>query len=321
MLIDYRITGFFHALHDDEHLNFGVTLLDDIRTDITGIPALAPAWTEYEATVHHENLLFQVSKASPETREITVEDKVRDGAFRQTRRLLKYYANSPEAARKVAADELLFMLKDYNVADNRNLFGETAYIRNFLAECAKPVHAAQIAALPGLGELITDLTTANQIVDNLYTQRLHTVEELEALGKRVNVRKDADRNLISVLKGINTVYHYNEMTTKTPAVTTALERAAMRFNGLVNKLSLVIAQRGGKRHKIEEDDNNEETQTPDTTNPPAPATPPQAPDTTIPPINPEDLNPPSAGEHIASIKVTYQPNAEQTKKDNGGTKK
>jgi hypothetical protein len=248
-------------LRDDEHLNLGLTLLEDWREDVANISALGPKWDEYEAVVQHENQLFQISKASPQTRGIRREDKVRDGIFREVRRFLKYYSRSDNPARKSAAVALLFVMKDYKEAAHRNLFGETAYIRNFLQDLGKTEHQGQITVLVGLAEMLADLSVANERVDNLYTDRLHTVEQLDALGKRVIVRKEADGLLIGILQAINSIDHYNSMTAKDAALSERLERMARRFHGLLDKLSRVVSQRSG-RHRKASDENQASDENP-----------------------------------------------------------
>ncbi|MDR2534124.1 MAG: DUF6261 family protein [Tannerellaceae bacterium] len=306
MFLNTHISQFLIKLREGEHEGFGVTMVKEIKADAESIAELAPAWASYEAVIYHETLLFKLSKASPETREITDEDHLRDKIFREVRRLLKYYSKGVDPDRRHAAQKLIFAMKPYSTSDKRTIFGETSFISNFLTEFQDASNVQAIALLPGLSEMLVDLTATNTKVDTLYIQRLHTVEELEALGKRADVRKDADHSLVRFLEAVNTVYDYNEMTSKTASVKETLLRIAMRVNGLVAKLQAMLAQRGHKRSGKPGDDQKPkpptppapptDPQNPDNTLPPAPPTPPQNPDTTIPPINPDELDPPAVGE-------------------------
>ncbi|MDR2496431.1 MAG: DUF6261 family protein [Tannerellaceae bacterium] len=255
MLLETQIVNFLHQLRDDEHLNYALTLITDIKVDVTSIPSLVPSWNGFETITHQEDLIFQLSKASPETRSISEDDKLRDSTFKEAKRLLHYYSYSPDAARKAAADALLFVVRSYKVSDKRNLFGETVYLRNFINDMKKPANAAHVALIPGLGEMLIDLEAANGRVDSLYNQRLHTLEELETMGKRVDIRKDVDAALINLLSSINTVYHYNDLMAKDQTIKTTLEHVAMRIKGLTDKLSLIIAQRKGRNKKDSEGEN------------------------------------------------------------------
>ncbi|MDR2496673.1 MAG: DUF6261 family protein [Tannerellaceae bacterium] len=249
MLLNTRQIGFLNILRDEEHLFYGQTLRDEIRDDVLSVSELVPVWNAYEPVLHHEGLLFQVSKASIETATIAKEDRLRDVTFREVRRLLKYYSKMGSSPAKEAADSLLFLMHTYDAADHRNIFGETAYIRGLVADFGRPEHAAMVDTVPGLRELLAILASANEKLDLLYNQRLHAREELEALGKRVNVRKDADRALVRLLGAINTVYEYNELKAQSQALRDVLQRIAMRINGLGDKLRLIMAQRQGRRRK------------------------------------------------------------------------
>jgi hypothetical protein len=244
--------------------------------------------------------MFKLSKASPETKEISETDNSRDSAFREMKRLVDFYANDADPIVKQAATALQFIIEPYKSAASRNLFEETAFIRNCLADINKPENAQRIAALPGLSALLTRLATLNDRVDVLYTQRLQALEEIKTLGKRADVRGDVDNAFIDILQAINIQHRACELSGNDPALKAALEQSAAFINALIDQLRKILARRGHS-HKTTEPSEpstppDEATQTPDTSLPEAPDTPDQAPVATPPAINPDDLNPPAAGE-------------------------
>jgi hypothetical protein len=314
MLINTKISQLLRSLHDGEHINVGTRIVENVKTGLAGIPQLTADWNAYEGVVHHENLMFKVSKSSPETQAISDADRGRDALFRETKHRLLFYLDDEDAAIKHAAGELYNVLKPYDRAAKQNLFEESKFVENFIKDINKPVNAQHIALVPGLGPMLAKLDTLNNRVADLYDQRIKTLNELAALGKRAYVRRDADRTLISLLEAINVVHRYNSMGAPDANIASKLESAASYINGLVDKLREILAKRGGKRkHKPGG------TQKPDATNPAPPSAPPTDPNNPPtdpnnpptdpnnpptdpnnpppPPHNPDDPDPPAVGEH------------------------
>jgi hypothetical protein len=304
------LNQFFKYLHDGEHAGFGAKIIAQLKAVLATVTLIGPLWDAYEALVQHETLLFKLSQASPETQEIAETDKARDGVFQEVRHRLLFYANSTDPTVKAAAMALLFVLKPYEGAAKRELFEETTFIVNLLADFSKPVNAQYIAAVPSLAELIAELASLNEHLDILYTQRLRALEDLKQLGKRADIRKDVDHAFNDLLEAMNSTHHYLLLSNSEPAVRATLEEAALFINALVDQLHKILAHRGHRKAK-EEDKTDEGTQTPDTT-PPAPPPPPESgtqnpsnelpkgPDTTQNPSDePHHLDPnehPAAGE-------------------------
>lgn len=312
MIFPIKILSLLHSLRDGEHAHFGEDVTEGIKDDIESVPSLSPVWALYEAVVRHELLLFKVSKSSAETDEISKADRTRDGIFREVKRRVGFYAQSNHEDLRQAAVMLQFITHPYDTGDARNLYEETEFIRNFLVDMNKAVNAQAIALIPGFADLLTDLADTNDHLNQLYTQRLQTLEELSRLGKRANVRRDADRAVLNLFIAANSVYQTNELSAKDPNIKEPLERAAIHVDALISQLRRILSQRGHKRkHKPGNPAKPDAPQTPGgnnpppppanpqpptTTLPPAPPVPPQNPDTGNPPINPDDLNPPAVGE-------------------------
>jgi hypothetical protein len=315
---------FFSRLHDGEHAGFGAKIVERLKAALSGITLVAPLWDVYEAYVHHELLMFKISKASPETMDISATDKSRDGTFREVRRLINFYATDADPAAKQAAIALQFVIRPYDDAADRNLFEETTFIRNCLADLNKPANAQNIAALPGLSALLTRLESLNNHLDDLYTQRLEALEEIKALGKRVDVRSDVDNALIEIFQAINALHRSNELGAKDPALKATLEQSAEFINALIDQLQKVLAHRG---HHKPKDDGKEDggTQTPIT--PPTPPTPPEAgtqnPNTDRPDASQTTQNPTDEPHHLDPNEhpaMGERKADEQKKKDEEGKK-
>ncbi|MDR2499189.1 MAG: DUF6261 family protein [Tannerellaceae bacterium] len=247
-----RLRYFFSHLHDGEHAGFMTHIVERLKPALSGIALVATLWENFEKAVTHETLMFKMSKASPETQAISETDKARDRYFREVRHRLKFYAEDEDTALKHAADALLFLLKPYEDAAERSLFEETTFIRNFLSNVNQTSNAQNIGGIPGLNSMLVKLEALNNALDALYTQRLQTMEELKALGKRTDVRMDADMALMALLVAINSIHHYLELSGEASATKTAMEQSAEFVNSLIDQLRKVHAHRTHSRRKPSE---------------------------------------------------------------------
>ena len=253
MLIHTQLIYFLSHLHDAEHAGFGKGIVNQIGATLAAIGVLAPRWEAFERAVDHEHLMFRISKASPETREISATDKARDRDFREVKHRLKFYARGEDAALKHAADELLFWVKPFKDAAERNLFEETAFIRSFLAKIYEPENVLHVAAIPGLDSLLTTLDGLNVKLDELYSHRMQALGELKAMGKRTDVRAGTDHAFIFLLEGMNAMHEYLLMSGSDPGLKSALEQCGESVSALISQLQKVIAHRKHGRRKPDED--------------------------------------------------------------------
>jgi hypothetical protein len=156
----------------------------------------------------------------------------------------------------------------------------------------------------------SDAKTANDTFRSLYHERTMDKVQIAELGKLTEIRFEVDGVFDAFVDAVNVAWTSNELGAKNSDIRQHLIEVKDIITGAVQEAQLTLARRG--HHKPKDDGKTDDaTQTPDTTNPPAPATPPQNPDTTLPPapetpdqnpvavppgINPDDLNPPAAGE-------------------------
>jgi hypothetical protein len=302
-----------NVLRNGEHAEFGTSIVDHIKVFIIAVLKLVLYWNRYETAVNHENLVFRISAESAESKLIAKADKERDSLFNEIRHELQYFTKNNNAAIKDAAEKLLFILKTYGDATKKNLFEETKFIQNFLADINKAANAPFLALLPGIAALLQQLEAINTQLYELYQQRLQALEAIEELGKPADIRKEVDETLADLIDHINVVYEYNEMTDKDPDIKSNLESAASYLKGLIAQTERVLSRRDHHHKKTTSPPETPPATPPETpdTPPATPDTPPQNPDTNLPaapdtpnqnpvavppPINPEDLNPPAAGE-------------------------
>ncbi|MDR2495802.1 MAG: DUF6261 family protein [Tannerellaceae bacterium] len=252
MLINQRILVLMRSLHDDEHLGFGTTMIDEIGADVALLPALTDKWEAYKAVVNREQLLFSVSKASVETGDIRGFDKRRDLIFREMRHRLKFYSRSPDALVAKAAAELLFVMHPFDDTANRNLFGETAYVGKMLAKLDEAEHAEAVNRIYGFRQMMTELGATNEALAERYNQRLHAVEEADSLGRRLDVRREADRRIVDIFDAMNAFDTVNELTAKDAGLREPLHRIAAFVHAMVQQIERNLSHR--RKHKRKKDD-------------------------------------------------------------------
>jgi hypothetical protein len=289
-------------------------MIQHAKADVISNPMLVASWNAYEAVVHHEQLLFLTSRESPQTKEIDDCDTGRDGILREIHRQLLFHSKSQDADISHAAKVITHVVKPYDKAHKLALYEETSYIRNMLDDLGEAANAALIALLPGFPAMLANLATFNNRLDELYIERNLALDEIAKLGKRVDVRHDADAALYNLVDDINAVYKVNALGAKDPAVSAPLERVESIIRTITAKLEAVMARRHHHKPAAAPDKPGEtppaappapptDPQNPDNTLPQAPDTPPQTPDVTPPAIDPDELNPPAVGERIVQVNI------------------
>ena len=298
-----------------DHNNLVTDLVLHSKADMIQIPLLSEPWNLFEAKVHHEDLLFMISRESPQTKEIDESDTGRNKTLREIIHELKYQlTQSDDADVRSAASTLLLVTRPYATAYERPIFEKTGYIRNMLTDLKVTANAVLVNKVPGIAALVLKLETLNNRFDTLYIERNLALDEIAKLGKRRNVRKYVDRAMFDLIDAINGVYIVNELGVKDPGV----KQKLVKFESLIRTMIAKIKESMARRHqhkKANPDDPNKKPSTPkppaqkpDNTLPDAPTTPPQPPVATPPTINPDDLNPPAVGERIIEVKIDEKKN-------------
>jgi hypothetical protein len=274
------------------------------------LPAVSGIFNALRTVYQKEDDLFKQSQASVFTKDITWLHEKRIALYIYLWYIVNMSKYLDDAALLQASDALLFLRNNYKDLPEASYTDANGLMTNFLEDCEKPTWAPHIQTL-GLTALVGKIKTAHEAFIDLYRERSFDKEHTNQLGKLREIRVEVDTTFDAFVDSINAAWTANELGPKDATVRSTLLEAKEHISAAIHQAELVLARRG--HHKTKEDDSatDEGTQTPDTTNPPAPTTPPQQPDTTnppapptppqqpdttIPPINPDDLNPPAAGE-------------------------
>jgi hypothetical protein len=304
---NYKTT--ISKLHNSEHGLAAKAIKEayDAKLPAVGDPILTAYHQKYIAKVLKEEEMLKSILASELTPRMEYVNHERSFAISIIDRVVANAADSTfELDRKEAGLKLRPITRAYHGLTTETRASETSDLFNILEDFNTTENAAALATL-SLTPFITRAGALNQQYFDLLGER-----ELEWQhthhGSLLPIRLELDSVLQDLVEATN--LHYGI------APTPALEATIDAVNAAIQPFRRIVARRhkhsappssgAGDGEHIDEG-----TQTPDTTNPPAPDTPPQAPDTTNPPapdtppqnpvatpppINPEDLNPPAAGE-------------------------
>ncbi|MDR2498920.1 MAG: DUF6261 family protein [Tannerellaceae bacterium] len=297
-------------LHIGEHYDFFQNgIIDGLLAIIGSLPMLAPMFSALQTVFQREDDFYKQSLAATQTPEIMYLQEKRIALFNflwYSVSMARYYEN---ATKLQAAEKLQFLRNNYKHLPTATYQDASGIMTNFLEDCMKAEWKPSLEALM-LMELVNMMVDANDAFKLLYRERSIDKATTAEIGKLPEIRADVDSAFDALIESINVAWQTNEMVAKAPAVREGLLESRRVVTAAISQAETNLARRG---HKKTQDDGkvDEEVQTPDVTNPPAPETPPQAPDTSLPaapdtpnqnpsvtppPINPDDLNPPAAGE-------------------------
>jgi hypothetical protein len=309
-LMSISVKNLLRKLHNGEHYRFfDIAIIKALVALMPSVPQASGIFNALKTVFEKEDALYKLSLGSILTKDIRSFNDKRSAFF-------AYFWASVAIARYkniagfVAAVETLeFLHNIYKDMLRANYYEMSGMMINFLEDCEKPAYKPSIQLL-GLTDIVDEIKAAQEEFDNLYEERSTDKGNLADLGKLAEVRVEVDDIFVTFIDALNTTWTANELGAKAPTLRTKLLEAKGVITNAISEAELVLTRRG--HHKAKEEDKKDEgTQAPDTTNPPAPETPPQQPDTTnppapdtppqqpdtsFPPFNPEDLNPPAAGE-------------------------
>ncbi|MDR2498212.1 MAG: DUF6261 family protein [Tannerellaceae bacterium] len=308
-LISLAFKTLISKFHNGEHVDFFHRLITALTALVAAVPSLGSIFNALTAIYAQEDDIFKRNQAAIQTGSLGALHDKRVGLFtyfKQSVLAVKYFGT---AAQLEAMELLLYLLKNYEKLTTLSYSDQTGLLHNFLEDCEKPTYKPAIQLL-GLTEQVDRILAANTEFETQYTERSTEQAESSDQGNMSEAREKTDNVFVSFVDAVNVTWTANELGAKDAGIRTSLTGVKNVVEGAINQGQLNLARRG--HHKAKDDGKTDEgtqapdttnppapntpPQQPDTTNPPAPNTPPQQPDTTIPPINPEDLNPPAAGE-------------------------
>ncbi|MDR2498161.1 MAG: DUF6261 family protein [Tannerellaceae bacterium] len=294
-LISILFKSLLRKLHIAEHADFYERgIIKPLIALMSALPMASGVFNSLQTVYQKEDDLFKQSQASILTPDITALHEKRIALlvfFWHYVSMSKYF---DDAALVQATDKLLFLKNNYKELPLANYTDANGLMTNFLEDCEKPEWAPLIQTL-GLTALVVKMKTAHEAFKDLYTDRSFDKTHIAQMGKISEIRTEVDATFDAFVNILNAAWTTNELGAKDATIRTNLLEVKEHIIAAIHQAEINLARRGV--HKVKDDGTTDEgTQAPDTTNPPAPETPPQQPDITIPPINPEDLNPPAAGE-------------------------
>jgi hypothetical protein len=286
------------ALYNSEHFDVcQKNIVEPLTVPIQTVPSLVPAFLIVQGNFVRIDNLFKNSRTASQTKEI-------EHLYHYSRALFGLYKHavyaasiSTEAAEVAAAKILEPLLKIYKEVPGATYAQQSGLLANFAVDCGKPTYLPSATSL-GLNPLAARLLTVNNTFGSLIEERGLEKEVAMGEGTLAEAREAMDSSIVVMIALVNNNYTLNELGAKDPVLRGNLLQIAMIINFAIHRIKQIIASRGHSSGGSSGGGGttDEGTQAPDITNPPAPETPPQQPDITIPPINPEDLNPPAAGE-------------------------
>ncbi|GHV48844.1 hypothetical protein FACS1894181_05760 [Bacteroidia bacterium] len=244
--LNTNITFFMSRLYQNEHVKAHEDVLNDIKTDVESISEVKEVLDDYEAGVERVKQIFRHGPKSPGTRKIAKLDKRRDKLWGGGKRLVKLYMGSAGADTCEAANSLLFLMNTYGDVPHFSLYGETGSLQHAIADFRKPENQAKAVLVPGFSAIIDELEAVNNELDTLYQARLEKAETDKMLGTLATNLPALDKQLIGLFHALNTVYYYNQMTAKDPAVKATIERIAWNVEALFLQLQTILAHRSVK---------------------------------------------------------------------------
>ncbi|MDR2534009.1 MAG: DUF6261 family protein [Tannerellaceae bacterium] len=285
-----------------EHFNFFETgVIVPLTALMAGLPMLTAMFNALKAVFAKEDNLFKLSQQAFQTKEIKLQHEMRVNYFIflwDAVDILRYEAN-PGIAQAVA--KIDYLHHTYENLPSETYYDMTGTMTNFLQDCALAEYQDAFTTLSGAGlvefaPIITRINAAQLAFKNLYQSRAVDKEHVAQLGLLSEVRFDVDEVFDSFVEAVNTAWASNEYGTKDADLRSKLLEVKELLVAAIHQAQLALSRRGRHRKTKEDGKTDDSTQTPDISNPPAPDTPPQTPDTTPPTIDPDELNPPAVGE-------------------------
>ena len=170
---------------------------------------------------------FQPDKAYLGTPEIETTDRRRDNTFLFYKQLAQAYANyCPDADKQQAGATVAFAFREAGKASELDYASETAVLSDLVAKLGEDPYAAALAEI-GLSDAPTVIAEANDAFNAVYLKR--SAEE-------------RDRKLGATMKTlVNALYAANELVTKDPEKSTALEKVIDDVNAVVVRFRKTIS--------------------------------------------------------------------------------
>ncbi|MDR2497812.1 MAG: DUF6261 family protein [Tannerellaceae bacterium] len=287
-----------HNMDNASFMQFFYNLLLILEAPIANIPQLTALWNLLKAAIQRLDNSFKWPTKATETKQLKELDAQRDGILTIMFNLIRDSAKySVDPIVKASAERLKEIADNYAVMRTRNYEGETSLIINFVQELEIPENLEHINRI-GLGNNLTALKTKNSEFETLYISRNQMEYTHVISGTTSRLRK----GVVTAFGDFNTAIEGLLLMETDPDRIAELHSIVNNINAEIMKATAVLDRHLGTTASGDGSSTNDKEPDviivlPDIDNPAAPDMPPQAPENTPPAINPDDLNPPAAGEH------------------------
>jgi hypothetical protein len=284
-----------HHLTNGELFEFCLSIIESIAALMPRVPRLQARYDAYKAVFDIYDDAFKKALKAPETEELKNLDAKRKGVFILLDDVVRKnarYSLIPEV--QAAAKGLLPVFDNFAGTPRDEYEEETGAIINMLQDLKKPENIARIARL-AQDENVGVLEQINNDFQTFYQSRLKNRYDFKQEG---NTRQRAN-NLIGELKLFAKAVNGLQLSASSPDELSALKAIIANVNAIMEQFNIIFHRRlnlkaSKKKNAGKKDD---ATQTLDATNPPAPETPPQKSDTSLPNAPAPYNQPPASGSH------------------------
>ena len=232
-----------YKLRDPEHVQFVFALITQVGAIITGVPALEMTLESILVFYTREDAAFKRVAHIVLTGELKTLDDERDDLFVSLKYSILSFLHSHEPDKVAAAKTLDELIRSYKKISRVDYPAETALVRHFLADLAKPEYAAA-ATLLGFDPVTARLTIVNNTFGTKWTERLVAVGANLQLGNVRQTRPAVNKAIFAFVNTLDALYASNESTTKDPALRAKLTAAINFINEEVHANVNVLANRG-----------------------------------------------------------------------------
>ncbi|MDR2533694.1 MAG: DUF6261 family protein [Tannerellaceae bacterium] len=281
-----------NQLSHGQTIQFHKNIIDDAVPTILTVQQLADVCAEYQARFAAMDAYFAKLRKRYETEVLSTKDNERDYVTRSIAGKIHFFEKYPQSdAEKEEINRLSIIYDTYKNADRKDYEAETTLLRRFMAELRK--NAALIAKF-NLVEMIDHLEQLNNDFETLYNDRTLIMHSLKEAGNMRLLRKEANAafgDVCQALAGLSLMPITDAVRTAIASTVTVINANIEQFTATYHRHAGIVASK-----KKKDPSKGGDKQKPDNTKPAAPDTPPQTPNITPPPIDPDELNPPAVGE-------------------------
>ena len=184
---------------------------------------------------------FQPDKAYLGTPEIETTDRRRDNTFLFYKQLAQAYANyCPDADKQQAGATVAFAFREAGKASELDYASETAVLSDLVAKLGEDPYAAALAEI-GLSDAPTVIAEANDAFNAVYLKRSAEERDRKLGATMKTLRPVSDEAFNELAKAVNALYAANELVTKDPEKSTALEKVIDDVNAVVVRFRKTIS--------------------------------------------------------------------------------